>query len=217
MMRPMTTSSDVDTTSIYERADGDYRGNWIQTYTGRAFYPFEPWKSEVRIEDIAHALALTCRFTGHCEHFYSVAQHCVLASQLVPECFALEALLHDAGEAYLCDLPSPVKAGMSFFKDVERVIEQRVMHEFGICEGPPEELLPDGTEIRRAPYAMSAPVKHVDLLLVATEARDLMANPPTMWQLPVEPLAGLRIEPWDWREAERQYLRRFEALTRKTR
>ena len=60
-------------------------GDWIQVYTGGQFWPLDPRPEEIHIEDIAHALALTCRFTGHCREFYSVAQHSLLVSYYVAD------------------------------------------------------------------------------------------------------------------------------------
>ena len=85
------------------------KGDWIQTFTGRAFYVLDPRPEDVDIEDIAHALSMQCRFAGHCREFYSVAQHSVTASWLVPPEDALWGLLHDAAEAYVVDLPRPIK------------------------------------------------------------------------------------------------------------
>jgi hypothetical protein len=61
-----------------------HTGNWIQTFTGRQYWPLDPREGDVYIEDIAHALSLQCRFTGHCRSFYSVAEHCVRVSHVVP-------------------------------------------------------------------------------------------------------------------------------------
>jgi 5'-deoxynucleotidase YfbR-like HD superfamily hydrolase len=83
--------------------------SWIQTYQGGCFEPFNPHPDQIHIRDIAHALALTCRFTGHCLDFYSVAQHSVMVSQIVSHKHALAGLLHDASEAYLTDVASPIK------------------------------------------------------------------------------------------------------------
>lgn len=85
------------------------RGDWLATYSGVRYYPGDPRSSDVRITDIARALSKICRFAGHCDPFYSVAEHSVLVSQAVPERHARQALMHDATEAYLVDIPRPVK------------------------------------------------------------------------------------------------------------
>src|SRR5262249_40410739 len=83
---------------------------WIRTYPcGVHATPLQPTTAMLRIEDIAQGLAHECRFNGHVREFYSVAEHCVRVSWLVPQAFALEGLLHDASEAYLKDVPSPLK------------------------------------------------------------------------------------------------------------
>jgi len=82
----------------------------LRTYTGLDLDPLDPQPEALAIEDIAHGLAHTCRFSGQCPRFYSVAEHSVRVSRMVPARDALVALLHDATEAYLSDLVSPLKA-----------------------------------------------------------------------------------------------------------
>lgn len=89
----------------------DRRGGWMQTYTGKAFYPLDPRPDEVCIDDIAHALSQIPRFGGHARRHYSVAQHswhmsCLFGNPLL----AYQALLHDAQEAYLGDIVQPLKS-----------------------------------------------------------------------------------------------------------
>jgi hypothetical protein len=84
-------------------------GDWIETYTGRRFWPLDPMPEDVCIEDIAHSLSNQCRFAGHSRGFYSVGEHCVLMAQAAPAKCQLEALMHDASEAYLLDFPKPLK------------------------------------------------------------------------------------------------------------
>lgn len=91
----------------------------LHTFTGRGFDPFSPKPADVHLEDIAHALSNTCRFGGHSPRFYSVAQHATLVAVLVLEAsrrpdWALLALHHDSAEAYLGDIPRPIKQGMVF-------------------------------------------------------------------------------------------------------
>src|SRR5690606_29748913 len=95
------------------------KGDWMQTFTGRRFWPLDPRPDEICIEDIAHALSMQCRYAGHCLSFYSVAEHSVLLSQHVAEPFRRWALLHDASEAYLVDVPRPIKGDLSNYRAVE--------------------------------------------------------------------------------------------------
>src|SRR5258706_13895138 len=87
----------------------EYLGGWIETYSGKQFHILDPQLDEIELYDIAHALSMQCRYTGHCESFYSVAEHCVIVSMLVPKEMAIAGLFHDASEAYLTDEVSPVK------------------------------------------------------------------------------------------------------------
>jgi 5'-deoxynucleotidase YfbR-like HD superfamily hydrolase len=82
--------------------------------SGRRYDPFEPTLDDIDIRDIAHSLSLICRFNGHCRQFYSVAQHSILVSLLVPEPAALEGLMHDAAEAYIQDIITPIKHDARF-------------------------------------------------------------------------------------------------------
>jgi uncharacterized protein len=134
-------------------------GDWMQTYTGYQFWPADPRAEEIHLADIAHSLANQCRFAGHCLKFYSVAQHSIIVSRIVPPEDAAWGLLHDATEAYLVDLPRPVKR-YSKLGDEYRQLEGCLMT--AICERfalPPEE--PDS-------------VKLSDDIVLMTEKRDLM-------------------------------------------
>jgi 5'-deoxynucleotidase YfbR-like HD superfamily hydrolase len=93
--------------------------NWIQTFTGRQFWPLDPRPEDIELLDIAHALANKCRYTGHTRSFYSVAQHSVLVSEIVPAADAHWGLLHDASEAYLPDVARPVKRELAGFQEIE--------------------------------------------------------------------------------------------------
>lgn len=84
--------------------------SYIQTLSGKHFNYLDIQQDDIVIEDIATALSHICRFAGHLPEFYSVGQHSVLTSHLVPQEFALEALLHDAAEAYLQDIPHRLSA-----------------------------------------------------------------------------------------------------------
>jgi len=185
---------------------------WIQTYTGRKFYPLDPNPEDVCIEDIAHALSLKCRFNGHCKQFYSVAEHSVrvsnLASQFVtPQCSARTALLgllHDAGEAYLPDICRPIK-------DNILVSHRRCRSFFRAVEGYLLDAILSGLGVEHPSTSVAATIEHADMVLLATEARDLMGDPPQKWQIPDETLEE-RIVPWSPSHAEDHFLMLYEML-----
>lgn len=118
----------------------DRVGNWLQTYTGKAFYPLDPRPEDICIEDIAHALSNICRYGGHCSEYFSVAQHCVVVSRLVPEGMEMWGLLHDASEAYLVDIPRPVKEYLSDYNTIETVCMNVIAEKFGLTLPIPEEV-----------------------------------------------------------------------------
>ena len=138
----------------------EFGGHWITTHSGRKLHYLDPQPDEIDIGDIAHALSLTCRFSGQCREFYSVAQHSYLMTNLVPNEYKLHALLHDASEAYMPDLPRPEKAELPKFRKMEKVILWAIWNKF----------LPDWD------YNHLVAIKHADNIMLATEARDLMAN-----------------------------------------
>ena len=169
-------------------------GDWIQTYSGKAVWPLDPRPEEICIEDIAHSLALTCRYAGHTKEFYSVAQHSVLVARLVQVKLKLQALLHDASEAYLQDLVRPLKRSEGFgpaYRKHEAVMSAVIAEKFGV-------------------EAVLAPeVKQADDCLLVTEMRDLMVAPPMPWkECHVRPLAG-KIDPWTPKQAEEIFLLTF--------
>ncbi|KKM07785.1 hypothetical protein LCGC14_1730500, partial [marine sediment metagenome] len=96
------------------------------TYSGRKISILYPGVEDINIEDIAHALSLQCRYNGHCNKFYSVAEHSILAARMFKarygikfECDFIYTLMHDAAEAYVGDLISPVKSELLPFIIIE--------------------------------------------------------------------------------------------------
>ena len=111
--------------------------DWIETFTGVKFYPLEPRMEEIRLDDIAHALSLLCRYNGHSKKFYSVAQHSVLCAleaefRELPKDIVLRALLHDAQEAYLSDVARPIKPYLSGFSKIEKKLQSMIYTKFGL-------------------------------------------------------------------------------------
>jgi uncharacterized protein len=176
-------------------------GPHLQTVSGRRVNPLDPDPAQFDIEDIARALGNLCRFGGHCRSFYSVAQHSVIVSELVQErggdaedVFA--ALMHDAAEAYLGDMPHPLKHRSALgdaFKEAEDRLEKAIRERFGIRADVPE-------------------VKRADRALLATERRAFSAE---RWRWPeldgVEPL-DLTLEAWPPDQAGRIFLERYAEL-----
>lgn len=103
----------------------------IRTFTGRYVDPFDPKPDDIVIEDIAHALSNLCRFGGHTKRFYSVAEHSVLCAMLVPGEHKLAALLHDASEAYLVDIPTPIKNRLPGYVKAEDRLMKVIADKFG--------------------------------------------------------------------------------------
>lgn len=137
------------------------KGDWIQTYTGKQFYPLDPDIEEIDIIDIAHALSNLCRFNGHCLKFYSVAEHsCRVAQQCENP---LEGLLHDASEAYLIDVPKPLKSHLHGYTEIENTLLEMIFLKFGL------------------PWPMSLNVKKIDSVMLATEKAELMSTEPAPW------------------------------------
>jgi len=110
----------------------------ITTLSGRQIDPFNLRTKDIDIQDIAHSLAMQCRYNGHTRRFYSVAEHSVLVSQVLPDEHKLWGLLHDATEAYIGDMVSPVKGRMTDFKKLEQQIEKAVAERFGLTSAMPE-------------------------------------------------------------------------------
>src|SRR5690349_636686 len=108
------------------------RGSWMQTFTGRQFYPLDPRLDEIDPLDIAHALSMICRYGGHTKHFYSVAEHCLLMSHAVAPEYALWALLHDATEAYVGDMVRPLKHHMPDYRQIEDNLMEVIAERFGL-------------------------------------------------------------------------------------
>ena len=169
---------------------------WIQTYSGRRFTPTDPNPNAIVIQDVVHALSNICRFTGHCKKFYSVAQHSVLVSYICDSQDALWGLLHDASEALATDLASPIKRlpELSGYREIEHKIQLAICKRFGL------------------PIQEPGSVKKADLILLATEARDLLTIQRGDWDLNIEPLPFL-IESWEPQKAKDMFMKRFFELT----
>jgi 5'-deoxynucleotidase YfbR-like HD superfamily hydrolase len=113
----------------------------ITTYAGKTVDPFAMKASDVDIRDIAHFLSMQCRFNGHCTFFYSVAEHCILVADLLPDSLKLEGLLHDATEAYLGDMPTPIKCRFKDFQVAEECLHKVIAEKFALCPEIPRPVI----------------------------------------------------------------------------
>lgn len=176
------------------------KGDWIQTYTGKIFWPLDPRPEEVDIEDIAHALSFLCRFGGHTEKFYSVAEHSVRLSYIVPQKDRLWGLLHDASEAYLVDLPRPLKyhsAMGALYRGIEEQLMNAICERFGLSPTMPQTVF------------------NADVVMLITEKRDLLKIPPPLkeYELMANPLEDVIIPTDSFDVANLAFLDRFDVLS----
>jgi uncharacterized protein len=217
-----------------ESPDRARRGEWMQTFTGKRFWPLDPRPEDFDLEAIAHALSNLCRFGGHTRTLYTVGEHSVRVSYvtevLLDEVRApkhgavyldeetteaalilLGALFHDATEAYLLDMPRPLKVHLPDYRTIYDGVDRALAGAFGLDVASFHSPL----------------VKRADDILLATEARDLMKmsvnNPPfagalageieerkKAWML-TEPLAE-RLNPWPQAIVKDRFLARARGL-----
>ena len=104
----------------------------IKTFTGHYIDVFDPAPNHISIDDIAHALSHTPRWGGHTEAFYSVASHSMWVADKVPDGYKMEALLHDATEAYIGDMPKPIKRHLPDFRKLESLLDNAIREKFGL-------------------------------------------------------------------------------------
>jgi uncharacterized protein len=177
-------------------------GNWMQTYSGRAFWPLDPRAEEIDPLDIAHALGMLCRYGGHVRRFYSVAEHCVLMSEWAEKVagpkVALWALLHDATEAYVGDMVRPLKQMMPDYAAVEDRLMRVICLRFHI------------------PFVAPPEVHEADNRILLTERTALMVMPPPLHWGPLEELEPLPVQVQYWTpvQAEIAYTNRLDTLIR---
>ncbi len=179
----------------------DERGDWFVTACGRRVFVLDPRPEDIAIQDIAHALSHICRFGGHALQFYSVAQHSVLVSRLVPRELAFAALMHDAAEAYVGDVIRPIKRELGeVYKRIEMKWEIAIAVRFGFDLSPDDE---------RA-------IKLADVIALVTERRDIGSPDWRSWgwkedELGIEPCAVV-IKPQSAELARELFMQRFDEL-----
>jgi uncharacterized protein len=119
---------------------GTINGPTIALNSGNYFNYQIPHESIWTLDDIAHGLAMTCRFGGQARRYYSVAEHSVYVSRLVPAELAWDALMHDAAEAFICDMPKPLKELLPDYKALEKRVEAAIAERYGLRDPMPREI-----------------------------------------------------------------------------
>jgi len=174
--------------------------SWIQSYTGEVIRPLSSSPGNIRIDDIAHSLSMQCRYTGHCTSFFSVSEHCCHVSDVLRErvgfSMALYGLLHDASEAYLSDVPRPIKPLLNGYQEAENRLLGIILNRFGLRKELPHD------------------VHIIDKSMLAVEKEAVMVEVSGMsWELEgIVPLPSVEIQCWNPREAEVEFLKRFFTL-----
>lgn len=199
--RPITPSTLPVGTPYYEETPcplgsiGNPRrkGDWMLTAGGTAYWPIDPRAEEVFITDIAHSLAMQCRYAGHSKFFYSVAEHSIHVSRMVPEEHALVALMHDATEAYVTDVPRPLKPSLTNFAEIEEKNWRVIAEAFDL-----EWVVPEC-------------VHEADQLICHSEMRLLMPTPPLPLNTPGED-PHVQLSFLGHVAAEEAFLERFQEL-----
>lgn len=184
--------------AAFERRKGEY----IQTFTGRKFWPIDPRPDEVCIDDIAHALSMLCRYNGHCLKFYSVAEHSVHVAQWLfdngyPWETILAGLLHDATEAYVADVPRPLKQSLPTYKDAENKVWRAIAARYGLDAELPAE------------------VHEADNRILADEVQQNMK--PMEWHAGHDDPLGVELEFWTPAQAEHEFIAMFQFLDQRRR
>lgn len=204
---------------------------WIQTHTGVAFDLIEPTPDMINIGDIAHALSHLCRYTGHSAGFYSVAEHSIEVAKLALEMrnpnsaqvdlaavatdmfgarfgevarramqdmalpLARWGLLHDAAEAYVGDVSAPLKSQLPAYKRIENRVALAVFSRFGLDHD-------------RVPAA----IKHLDLVMLMSEAKTMLGPAPRKWRIDAEPLPQWKPRYLNPAQAKAEFLAMYHEL-----
>ena len=173
----------------------------ITTFSGRVMNPLDPSPEDFCLVDIAHALSMKCRYGGHCRFFYSVAQHSVLCAEVARRagCDPRWALMHDAAESYLADIPRPVKVQLPGFEAIELRLLQSIAEWLG---------LPD-------PDPLPGFVTLIDDQMIAAEWLVLMPDTVvrSFAELPAaSPVNDIVIVPWSLEEAKVKFISMFNQI-----
>jgi 5'-deoxynucleotidase YfbR-like HD superfamily hydrolase len=180
-----------------DKVNSDRIGTWIPLTSGARYWPEDPRPGDFNVYDISYGLSMICRFNGHTEHFYSVAQHSCYVHDITEPEYRLFALLHDASEAMLGDVITPVKR---LIRDKYHPLEEKLMHAIA------EQF---GFVINEATEAI---IKKSDRILLSTEVRDVSCCGFINGDVGEKPMDVLINDFWTPERARRQFMSRFNEL-----
>jgi len=165
--------------------------SWIETFSDKKFNILNCLEDDVCIEDIAHSLSMQCRFNGHCDNFYSVAEHSIHVLDVyidllkyidiknMTKQILLFAFLHDASESYLCDLPKPIKPYLKEYKNIENKIQSLIYKKFSVDEDIINNHIKYYNGLEN--FDINSYLKKADILMLHTEAKQLNLNQDKSW------------------------------------
>ena len=173
---------------------------WMETYSGKRFTFMNPRPEMIDVEDIAHAIGKLCRYGGHSRRFYSVAEHCVhLAKWVIRQGgdtqTALTALMHDATEGYLVDMPRPIKHQLPDYRRIEDVLAEAIAAKFGLT------------------FPMPRLIHEADSRILVDERAQVMSKSGNDWGVDGLQAPSITIGFWSPEEAPRRFLTAFRSLT----
>ena len=175
--------------------------NYIEVYGGGKFDWDDILSNKANINVIAHSLSYQCRYAGHCKEFYSVAEHSILMARAILRdtgnpTLAYEALMHDATEAYVCDIPRPMKALLPKYQELEAEVHKVISRDFGV------------------PEVMTKVVKEYDSRIVKDERAAVMCRSNNVWFIDSLKSLNVEIKFLQPRYAKTEFLNMYDDLTR---
>jgi len=183
------------TTENYDKVDSF---GFLGTFSGKELHFMNPHPDEICLEDISNALSKNCRYAGQIKDFYSVAEHSILMARYFmskgEDEKAYCALMHDGTEAYLVDIPRPIKPHLKGYLEMEAVLQEAIFKRFNVP-------------------AMCKDVKHLDCHIVHDEAKVLFKTAPD-WIKHYESF-DIELDLLTHEEAKIEFERLFHVLRRR--
>jgi len=173
----------------YTQTENLFEPDCIRTNSGIYVNIRNPLLDMIDINDIAHSLASNSRWGGHLDFDkkISIAQHSVLCCQMIDadytEEIKIQALMHDSPEAYLLDMPKPIKELLPDYQLIEEKFTKIIFQKYGIS------------------YPLHPIIKSVDMKMLKIE-----------WETLVVKSLPLQFEIWTPQKAKEEFLKMFYTI-----